>query len=105
MPKMLVGVPKSLLATALAMTGLASALPMPASAQTITGVEKVTGEPSATASTSPKSSVALCPLGKQILGGGGWAFSVSATNGERADLDTAGAEHLDCCKGPEMAGL
>jgi hypothetical protein len=60
-----------------------------APAGAVAGIQKVTGPLSATDSQPSKSVRATCPVGKRVLGGGGWAFS-----GPVADADKIGLTEL-----------
>ena len=62
-------------------------------AAAVTGVEKVTGEVSAVDSQQTHTSRAVCPTGKFVIGGGGWAFSVAASDSAKVTLVEPGAQH------------
>jgi hypothetical protein len=79
-----------LMAAATAVMGGAGAVPA-AGAQTtappvVTGVVKVQSPIQEINSQYLKQAQAVCPVGKKVVGGGGWAFEVTTTSPERLAL-------------------
>jgi hypothetical protein len=74
-----------------AQVGMQLATGGPAAA--VTGVEKVTGDVSAVDSQQTHTSRAVCPTGKFVIGGGGWAFSVAANDSAKVTLVEMRPEH------------
>jgi hypothetical protein len=62
-------------------------------AAAVTGIEKVTGEVSLVDSQQTHTSRAVCPAGKYVIGGGGWAFAVAAADSAKVTLVEMRPEH------------
>jgi hypothetical protein len=78
-----------LMAVATALAGGVVAVPVAeaqAAPPVVTGVVKVQSPIQEINSQYAKSAQAKCPLGKKVVGGGGWAFEVTTTSPERLAL-------------------
>jgi hypothetical protein len=85
---MLVGAAAAVVA---AQVGIQLAGAGPAAA--VTGIEKVVGEVSLVDSQQTHTSIAHCPPGKYVIGGGGWAFAVAAADAAKVTLLQMRPEH------------
>ncbi|MFY1687349.1 hypothetical protein [Plantactinospora sp. WMMB782] len=62
-------------------------------AAAVTGIEKVTSPLSAVDSQQTHTARAQCPVGKWVIGGGGWAFAVAAADSAKVTLVQLFPEH------------
>jgi hypothetical protein len=64
----------------------------PASA--VSGLVKAPTAASATNSVSPKTETTVCPAGKRVVGGGGWAFTTNVADSNRVMLTRLEPVHI-----------
>lgn len=82
------------LAAALALTigaqgaaALVGASPASAVTSSVTGLQKITGTLSASNSVASKTAPpAICPVGKRVIGGGGWVFTPNGADANKVGL-------------------